>query len=322
MELPSQMVLFARVVQAGSFSSTARELGQSPSAVSRQIGFLEDRVGVRLLNRTKHGLSVTDEGRSFYERCVAISDQIHEAEAFASSLDDRPKGLLRVVSTVAFGKSQLLPTLSGFLAKYPDVNLSLEFTDRKLDLAQENVDVAIRFTEQLGNDNDVARKLARNRRLICASPAYLEKFGQPKTFSDLKMHNCLRITDLEIWNDWLGLEAMGGRALSLPSNLEANSADAIYHATLAGIGVARLPTYLIGTDITAGRLIHILPEFKDEASELHAIYPERRNLSSKVRVFIDYLVDCFGDCPPWEREVLGSAHFEDTQTMPNEGANA
>ncbi len=301
MELPSQMILFAHVVQAGSFSSTARDLGQSPSAVSKQIGHLENRVGVRLLDRSKHGLLPTEEGRKFYERCVEIADRISDAETFANSLDDHPKGLLNVVSTVAFGKSQLLPIIPDFMSQHPDIAISLELTDRKLDLAEGGIDLAIRFSEQLIDDSVIRRKLARNRRLICASPIYLERFGTPKRLADLERHNCLKITTVDSWNDWHLEELNGGEPISLTGNFQANSADGIYHAAVSGIGIARISTYMINDDIRSGRLVRLFPEYEDDRSDILAIYSERRNLSPKVRAFIDYVVGEFGAVPPWER---------------------
>ncbi|MEM8652065.1 MAG: LysR family transcriptional regulator [Pseudomonadota bacterium] len=301
MELPSQMVLFAQVVQAGSFSSTARHLGQSPSAVSRQIGHLEDRVGVRLLNRTKHGLSVTEAGQKFYEKCSDVSKILDEAETFAATLDDHPKGLLKIASTVAFGKAQLLPILPEFIAQYPDIELSVELTDRRLDIAEENLDLAIRFTEQLENQDVIRRKLAANNRLICASPVYLEKYGAPESLSELEKHNCLQVTTVPEWNDWGSGNTHNTSPLSLSGNFRANSADGIYHAALAGIGIARLSTYLISEDLRTGRLVQLFPDYVDAGSEIVAIYSEKRNLSAKVRALIDHLVLKFANVPPWEK---------------------
>lgn len=302
MEISSQMVLFARVVEAGSFSAAARAAGHSPSAVSRQIGLLEDRLGVRLLNRTKHGLSLTEEGRAFHERCLEVAARISDAESFVASMSDRPQGVLRVVSTVAFAKAQLMGVLAGFLERYADVRLALELTDRPVDLAAEGIDVAIRFTEQIDDPSVIARKLASNRRVICAAPGYVERFGAPATPSDLAHHNCLRLSTVSRWNDWHLDDPETGDRIGLTGNFEANSADGIYHAVLAGIGIARLSSYLVGDDIRAGRLVRLLPDYADNGSDIFAIYPEKRNLAPKVRAFIDHLADHFGPLPPWERE--------------------
>lgn len=301
MELSSQMVLFAKVVECESFSAAARSLGQSPSAVSRQIGHLEDRLGVRLLNRSKHGLSLTEEGRAFHARCAEVATRIADAETFAAQMTGHPQGVLRAISTVAFAKAQLLPLMPEFLAQYPDIRVSLELTDRKIDLAAEAIDVAIRFTEQLDDPSVIARRLAGNRRVICAAPGYLDRFGRPETAADLAGHNCLRLSTVARWNDWHLDGAGGGELAPIKGNFEANSADAIYHAALAGVGIARLSTYLVGDDLRAGRLVRLLPDQPCEGSELFAIYSDKRNLSPKVRAFIDFLVARLGPVPPWER---------------------
>ena len=301
MELSGQMVLFAKVVECESFSAAARILGHSPSAVSRQIGHLEDRLGVRLLNRSKRGLSLTEEGRIFHQRCAEVATRVAEAESFAAQMTDHPKGVLRVVSTVAFAKAQLMGTIPDFLAQYPDIQLSLELTDRKVDLAAEAIDVAIRFSEQICDPAVIARRLASNRRVICAAPSYLERRGTPRTPRDLAGHNCLRLTTVTRFNDWHLEDPDGGGPLLLKGDFEANSADAIYHAALAGIGIARLSTYLVCDDLRSGRLVRLLPDYPLDSSDLFAVYSDKRNLSPKVRAFIDFLVSRFGPVPPWER---------------------
>lgn len=301
MEISSQMVLFARVVEAGSFSAAARTEGHSPSAVSRQISHLEDRLGVRLLNRTRHGLSLTEEGRAFNERCLEVADRISDAESFVASMSDRPQGVLRVVSTVAFAKAQLMAVLPEFFERYPDVRLALELTDRPIDLAAEGIDVAIRFTEQIDDPSVIARRFAGNRRVICAAPAYVARFGAPETPGDLARHNCLRLSTVSRWNDWHLDDPETGERIGPSGHLEANSADGVYHAVLAGIGIARLSTYLVEDDLRAGRLVRVLPDYVDEGSAIFAIYPEKRNRAPKVRAFIDHLAGHFGPVPPWER---------------------
>ena len=313
MELPSQMVLFAKVVENGSFSAAARSMGQTPSAVSKQIGRLENRLGVRLLNRARQGITLTDEGRAFYERCAEVAANISEAEAMVVSMTAHPQGEFRVAATVAFAKAHLLPILPAFLERNPDLRLSLEVTDRSVDIVEERIDVAIRFSEQIDDPDVVARKLAPNRRVICAAPAYLERFGTPETPEDLSRHNCLRLSTVARWNDWHFGDPEEKGTVRLDGNFEANSADAIYHATLAGMGVARLSTYLVGGDICAGRLVRLLPDYVDESSDIVAIYADRRNLAPKIRAFVDYLVDWFGTTPPWERETAN--YTKDTKPL-------
>lgn len=303
MDLPSQMMLFAQVVKAGSFSGAARALDHTPSSVSRQIGYLEDRVGVRLLNRSSNGLSLTGDGQAFYDRCLEISDRITEAETFANSLNHQPSGQLKAVSTVAFGKSQLLPAIPDFLSRYPQLSLSLELTDRKIGLVDAGIDLAIRFSEQLEDENDIARKIATNRRIVCAAPRYLDQFGAPARFTDLAHHNCLQLSTVESWNVWGVGDSRLQAEVNLSGNFQSNSADGIYHATLAGLGIARLSTYLVNEDIRTGRLVRILPDYMDESSDIVAVYPQRRNLSPNVRALIDFMVERFGGVPPWERHL-------------------
>ena len=300
MDLPSQMMLFARVVETGSFSAAARALDHTPSSVSRQIGHLEDRVGVRLLHRSQNGISLTKEGRAFHERCRAVAAEVAEAELFLSGLGAL-KGTLRVVATVAFGKVQLLPLLPGFLEAYPELRVSLELTDRVVDMAAEDVDVAIRFSEQVDDPDAIVRKLAPNHRVICAAPGYLERFGVPETPQDLARHNCLRLTNVPSWNDW-SFDNEGGETVHAGGNFEANSADAIYHAALAGVGIARLSTFLVNDDLGAGHLVRLLPEYTQEDSSIVALFAARRNLAPKIRVFLDHLVAHFSGAPPWDRK--------------------
>lgn len=306
MEMPNLIVLFARVVEAGSFSEASRALGQSPSAVSKQIARLEDSVGVCLLIRSKSGVTLTEEGQAFYEHCAEIRRGIDAAEELIVSFSDHPKGLLHVAATVAFGKSQILQVLPSFLARYPDVQVSANFSDTTPKFSQDQVDVAVLFTEQIEDESLIARKIAHNRRVICASPEYLQNHGVPKTAEDLQKHNCLRLSTVSRFNDW-HLEAMEDRGVRLGGTFEANSADALYHATLAGIGVARLSEYLVQRDFREGRLVRILPDYVDNDSDIFAVYSATRNLPPKVRAFIDHLVAEFSPVPPWERET--AEHF-------------
>lgn len=300
MEIASQMVLFARTVDHGSFSAAARSLGLSASAVSKQVRQLENRLGVRLLNRSTRRLRLTGEGEQLYERCARIAADIEAAEVLITSMGDAVQGTIHVVATVAFAKACLLRLFPEFLRRHPDLHLVLELTDREVDLVAEGVDVAVRFTEQITDPSLIARKLADNERVICAAPGYLQAQGVPRRPEDLQRHNCLRLSTVASWNDWEFEDAEGRRVLRVSGNFEANSADAVYHAALAGVGIARLSTYLVGEDLRAGRLIRILPEHRFEKAGLFAVYPDRRHLSPKVRAFIDFLVDRLGPVPPWE----------------------
>ncbi|WNJ99403.1 LysR family transcriptional regulator [Thalassospiraceae bacterium LMO-JJ14] len=302
------MILFAKVVETGGFSAAARELGLTPSAISRQIGNLEDRLGARLLNRSTRRISLTEVGREFHGRCADIAKSVEDAEALVASRLDHPQGTLRISATSAFAKVQLLPILPQFLAKNPDLKLSLELTDRDIDLIGEQIDVAIRFTEQISDTSMVARKLASNTRIFCAAPSYIKAHGEPKTPEDLADHNCLRLSTVEKFNNWQMNDGHSRVARRITGNFETNSSDALLHAALDGLGIAKLSTYLVHDELSDGRLVRVLPDYAEDAADILAIYPNRRNLSPNVRAFVDFLANAFTGVPPWEREPLTDAN--------------
>ncbi|MCK5779265.1 MAG: LysR family transcriptional regulator [Rhodospirillales bacterium] len=302
MDIANQMILFAKVVDTGGFSAAARDLGLTPSAVSRQIGNLEDRLGARLLNRSTRRVSLTEVGKEFHERCRDIARSVEDAEAMVATRLDHPQGTLRISATSAFAKAQLLPILPLFLAENPDLKLSIELTDREIDLIGEQIDVAIRFTEQISDTSMVARKLASNQRIFCAAPDYIKRHGQPTKPEDLADHNCLRLSTVEKFNNWQMNDGHSNVARRITGNFETNSSDALFHAALDGLGIAKLSTYLCNDALDDGRLVRVLPDYAEDASDVLAIYPNRRNLSPNVRAFVDFLADQFGKVPPWERE--------------------
>ena len=298
-DLSSQMILFAQVVEHGSLSAAARMLNVSPSAVSKQMRRLEDRIGVRLLNRSTRQDTLTEEGRAFYERCASLAREVADAEAMATSMGGHVSGRLHVASTVAFGKTRILPLVADFLEAWPDLRLVLELTDRKVDLAQEDVDISIRLSRQLDDHSLVARRLLSNTRVLCAAPIYLQRHGTPQNITDLAQHNCLRVYTVSSWNDWRFESEHGPQLVRVTGNFEASSADAVYGAAMGGLGIARLSTYLIGDDLKAGRLIQVLPEHKGEQDDIYAVYSERRNLSPRIKVFVDFLMQRLtGKSPP------------------------
>jgi DNA-binding transcriptional LysR family regulator len=300
MDISNLMILFVRTVEQGSFSAAARALSLSPSAVSRQIAALEDHLGVRLLNRSSRRVTLTEEGRTFHERCLRIVAEIDDVQAQMAHMAQHVQGTLRVTATVAFAKAHLLPLFPEFLKLYPELALHLELTDRLVDLAEEGVDVAIRFTEQVEDESLVARRLVHNRRVVVAAPSYLALHGTPRVPEDLLSHNCLRMYSVSSFNDWEFANEDGTRVLEVQGNFEANSADAVYHAALAGLGVARLSLYLVHADLEAGRLVRLLPAYTHEKADILAVYPHRRNLSPKVRAFVDFLAEHLSDAPDWE----------------------
>lgn len=293
MDIPSQMLAFVKVVELGSISAASRASGQTPSAVSKQVGHLEDHVGHRLLHRTRNGVSLTDEGRDFYEKCREMAAKFYEAEEHITNISSGPKGTLRIASSVAFGKSRLITVLPEFLDLYPEVTVSLELTDRQFDLEEESFDVAIAFDGQITNQNFISRKIMDNERILCASPAYLEQHGAPKNFDDLARFNCLRTSNVVGRNAWTAEIDGTLHTVDATGNFEGDSADAVYAAVLAGLGIARLSTYLVADKIASGELVQLFPTYAQAHADVAAIYADKRNLAPNIRAFLDFLVDKF-----------------------------
>ncbi|MEP4258011.1 MAG: LysR family transcriptional regulator [Rhizobiaceae bacterium] len=297
MDFSAQMLIFANVVEHGSISAAARSMGQTPSAVSKQIGLLEDQVHYRLLNRTRIGVSPTQEGQDFYEKCRAMADKFKEAEALILNLDGTPRGKLKIACTVAFGKSQLIPALPVFMKKFPEVEVSLDLTDRSIDLQSEGFDAAICFDAQDKNPNAVVRRIMQSKRVLCAAPSYLERNGTPADFAALANYNCLSIAGNRKRNYWNGGEDNQEQSVEAQGNFEGNSTDVIFHAALAGLGIARLPSYMVNQKFRSGELIHVLPTYSPPSTDIVVLFAERRNLAPKIRVFVDYLVATFRETP-------------------------
>ncbi|WP_170383803.1 LysR family transcriptional regulator [Ruegeria atlantica] len=293
MDISAQMLIFATVVEQGSISAAARSMRQTPSAVSKQIGLLEDQVHYRLLNRTRTGVSPTQEGQAFYEKCKAMADKFKEAEAMIHNFDGIPRGLLRVASTVAFGKSQLIPALPEFMEENLEVQVSLDLTDREIDLRSEGFDVAICFAEQRKNPDVVVRRIMRSRRVLCASPGYIERSGTPSNFAELADHNCLRLAGGSQRNTWKSIEPTAGDEFEATGSFEGNSTDVVFRAALAGIGIARLPCYIADCKFKSGELIHVMPGYAPPSTDIVVMFADRRNLAPKTRAFVDYLVRRF-----------------------------
>jgi DNA-binding transcriptional LysR family regulator len=295
------MEVFVRVADLGGFSPAARALGLTPSAVSRTIARLEDRLGARLFNRTTRRLSLTDEGRVFLDRARHILAEIDEAERLVSGAEAIPRGRLRVTAATAFTLHQVIPLLPEFLGRYPNVHLDLNVTDRVVDLVEEGFDVGVR-TGQLADSALISRVIAHDHRIICAAPAYVQRHGTPLQPADLAHHNCLMwATDLGGLNDWPFDGPDGPYTIRVRGNSEVNNGDALYAMALAGVGVARLARFRIAADVRAGRLLPLLSKHHRFVTlPISLVYPHRRHLSAKVRAFSDFLVGKFTPTPPWD----------------------
>lgn len=296
----SAMAVFARVVEEGSFSHAARGLGVSKSAVSKQVSRLEDRLGVRLLNRTTRQLSLTEAGTAFHEHCRQLVADAEAAESAVSHLAAAPRGTLRVNAPMSFGQLHVAPALPDFLAAYPELSVEMQLSDRTVDLIEEGFDLAIRIG-QLRDSSLIARRLAPMHRVVCAAPAYLEARGRPQHPRELKDHECLIYSYLSSGREWHFHGPEGELRVPVQGRLEVNNGDALLAAARQGFGVVMLPTFLAAGDLKAGRLEPVLQDWCErEAGGIHAVFPASRNLSPKVRVFVDFLARRFSGELDWE----------------------
>jgi DNA-binding transcriptional LysR family regulator len=303
MDTFSGMRLFTEVVEGGSFSAAARRLGMAPSSVARGIGALEDELGVRLLNRTTRKLGMTEAGRLFHERSKRILVEVDDARLSVTQLEAEPRGTLRVSMPVAFGRLHIAPALPEFLASYPRLQIDLSLTDTFVDLVEEGVDLAIRIGE-LQDSSLIARRLATNTRVICGSPGYFERAGMPTAPQDLSRHDCLVYKRQSSRAIWRLRDQERTYEVEVRGSLWANNADALHTAALSGVGLAILPTWMVGADVRRGALQVAFADYQVSPGALdtsiYAVFPYARHLSPKVRALVDFLVSRFTPRPCWE----------------------
>ncbi|HJS32549.1 MAG TPA: LysR family transcriptional regulator [Alphaproteobacteria bacterium] len=294
-----EMGVFVQVVDGGSFSAAARALRVTPSAVSKQIARLEGRLGVRLLQRSTRQIAVTEEGRAYYQNAARILADVAETEQALASAKGEPVGTLRISTSIAFGRRQIAPILPEFMTRYPKLRIDLSCSDAIVDLVEENIDVAIRIAH-LTDSSLVARKLADNRRIVCAAPDYIARRGKPERPEDLKQHNCLTLSYASSLNIWEFEEPDGLKRIEVSGNIESDVTEMVYDLGIAGMGILRSSEFVVGADIRAGRLVPLLTEYRQpESPPMWAVYPHRRHLSARVRAFVDFLVEKFTPEPPW-----------------------
>lgn len=300
MDKLTSMAVFTRVARAGSFAAAAKEMGLSRAMATKHVMQLENSLGVRLLNRTTRQLSMTEVGYVYLERCLQILDDLEETELAVTRLQTEPRGTLKVNAAPFFGAYHLAPAIADYLGQYPDMNVELMLQAGYVDLVEEGFDLAIQLDE-LRDSSLIARKLGSSKRVVCGSPAYLKKHGMPASPEDLKRHNCLVHSTLAPRDQWL-FNLPGGEAqqVRVSGNLESNSAEALRIATVNGLGLAMLSTYMVGQDIRKGRLVPVLTGYVTAPLDIHAVYPHRKHLSAKVRTFVDFLHGRFNPTPSWE----------------------
>lgn len=290
---------FARVVDSGSFSAAARRLKISKSAVSAHVQRLEERLGVRLLNRTTRQLSLTEAGAAYYRHCARILVEAEAAEQAASALQREPRGTLRISAPNSFGWMHVAPVVPPFLQRYPDLAVDITLSPEHVNLVDEGLDLAIRIGV-LEDSPLVVRRLAPSRLALCAAPAYLKAHGVPRAPNDLAKHNCLCTAALP-WGDEWRLAGKGGEVrIAVGGSFRSNSAEMLHAAVLDGIGIAVLPIWAAGEALRSGTLRRVLKAWELPASTIYAVYPGNRLMSMKVRAFVDHLARRFGRKPYWE----------------------
>ena len=296
------MAAFVAVAEAGSFTAAAERLDVAKSAVSRRVAALETRLGVQLIRRTTRRLSLTDSGAAFYDRSVRILADLDEAESAVAQEHGELRGQLRVALPLSFGLHHMYAPICDFAAKHPAVDFDLDLNDRRVDLIEEGVDLAVRIGH-LRDSTLIARKLFDARTVVCAAPSYIERFGAPLSPAELADHRCLVYSNLAEPQRWAYTDPGGERhTVVVGRGMRVNSGDFICRAAAAGLGVAMQPTFIAYAAIRSGELVPLLTGVQWPVTPGYAVYPPTRHLSFRVRAFIDHLVDHFSGTTEWDRD--------------------
>lgn len=304
MQRLDDLQLFLRVLDIGSITGAARSLDISVALASQRLKRLERELGVRLLHRSTRRLHPTPEGAALAERGRALIEDLDALTSGLKRAATSVTGLLRLTTSSTFGRLYISPLLPGFLARYPEVKISVDFNDQVLDLVSEGFDLAIRIGE-LVDSSLVARQLAVNRRVLCASPEYLRRHGAPRTPADLVHHECLVLGSRHGRRDvWSFTDAQGRtETVHVNGRVECNQGEPLRDAALAGLGIALHSTWHVCHDLQSGRLQVVLPDWRVAESGIYAVMPQRRQVPPRVRAFVDFLVEHLGEVPPWERHL-------------------
>jgi DNA-binding transcriptional LysR family regulator len=294
MDLFASMKMFVAVVDGSSFAAAADKLAISRAMASKQIQKLEEYLGTRLLNRTTRRLSLTETGREFHERSVQIISDVDEAEQIAGQMTRRPQGVLRVTIPLSYGQHRLAAIIGDYTQAYPHVQLDISMSDRKVDLIEEGLDLAIRIGA-LPQSDLIARKIGSVRSVVCAAPTYLARHGTPHTPGDLAQHACLAYTLSGSAAEWRFEGPAGAVAAQIAGPIRADNGDLLRLAALSGAGIVFQPQFIVDADIAAGRLVRLLPQWQSAELGVYAVYPSRKHLSAKVRTFVDFLLAALKD---------------------------
>ncbi|MGB8397982.1 LysR family transcriptional regulator [Bradyrhizobium sp.] len=292
MDLVGPMQTFVRVVDAGSFTAVAGQMNTTQPTISRQIAALEEHLGARLLTRTTRTLTLTDDGRAFYEHALRALEALGEAENAVGRRRIKPSGLLRMATPVVFGRLHVVPRLPPFLGRFPDVAVDLVMSDTFTDLAEQGIDLAIRVGE-ISDPGLIAKRIGLVRRVTVASPAYLKAHGTPRAPADLAHHNCIVYTRLSTGNRWIFDGPAGPLEVEVKGRYRADNSEAVREGVIAGLGIAVIPEFAFSPEIEAGKIKVLLRNHEPKQLPMHAVYPSRRFVPLKVRAMIDYLAHEF-----------------------------
>lgn len=300
MDRLDSMRIFLRVAELGSFSEVARQMDVARSVVTRQVAALEAHLGVKLIARSTRSLTLTSAGEAYLSRCRQILDLVEAAEAGLAEEGATPRGHLRVSVPLSFGLRHLMPLLLDFGRTYPEISIDLDFNDRRINLIEEAIDVAVRITSLL-DARDVARRIGSSRLLVLASPDYLARHGEPRHPLDLADHECLTYQPAQsgVWTFMIDGQPT---PCQVRGRMRANNGDALMEAAIRGIGIVCQPSFLASSAIEAGRVRSILTEYPMPELGIYAVFPSNRFIPYRVRLLVDYLRDRIGSRPYWERD--------------------
>lgn len=302
MDSLTDIAVFVQVVESGSFTKAAERLALSKAVISKYVNRLEERLGARLLNRTTRRLSLTEVGQTFYQGSLRGLNELYEAEAEVSRLQDAPRGTLRLSAPMSFGILHIAPALPDFMKRYPGLKVDMELNDRYLDMINEGFDVAIRGALELPDSSLVSRRLCTRKHVVVAAPCYIEQHGCPRKPEELAGHNVLSFSYQQSALNWsfVGPDQKTV-SVKVSSRVQMNNSLALKEMLMAGMGIMRTPTFVVGQDIQEGRLFQLLPDYEAIEGAIYVVYPQRRHLSPKVRAFIDFMVERISETPYWDR---------------------
>lgn len=286
------LLAFVKSVELGSISLAARDLRLSPQLAGKQLRTLEDRLGVKLINRTTRSQSLTDSGKTFYERAKTILEELADAETLVTRTRSKPRGHLRISAPITFGSHLLAPALTSYMREFPEVTVELSLSNRPVDLIDEGFDVAFR-TGDLPDSRLSTRRLRQFRLVLCASPSYLRNAGRPKTPADLQNHECLIFTHTALRKEWTFRGEEGPIEVAVMGKFTTDSGEALRAAAVSGMGIMLQPEELVIEDLKAGKLEEVMPSYRPEGRQLQMIFAPDRQMTPRLRSFLDFAVARF-----------------------------